>query len=63
MYDDGLSKVSNVHQYVNSLNNLIALRTSLGSSHQVVVAATAMVAAWETPDLELVVGHQSSKFP
>ena len=63
MYDDGLSKVWNVHEYVNSLNSLFALRTSLESSHQVVVAATAMVAAWETPDLELVVGHQSSKFP
>ena len=63
MYDDGLSKVTNVHQYVNSLNSLFAFRTSLGSSHQVVVAAMAMVAAWETPDLELVVGQQSSKFP
>ena len=63
MYDDGLSKVTNVHQYVNRLNSLFAFRTSLGSSHQVVVAAMAMVAAWETPDLELVVGHQSSKFP
>ena len=62
MYDDGLSKVTNVHQYLISLNNLFALRTSLESSHQVVVAAMAMVAAWETPDLELVVG-QSSKFP
>ena len=63
MYDDGLSKVWNVHQYLNSLNTLFAFRTSLGSSHQVVVVAMAMVAAWETPDLELVVGHQSSKFP
>ena len=57
MYDDGLSKVTNVHQYLISLNNLFALRTSLESSHQVVVAAMAMVAAWETPDLELVVGQ------
>ena len=63
MYDDGLSKVTIVHQYVISLYSLFALRTSLESSHQVVVAAMAMVAAWETPDLELVVGHQSSKFP
>ena len=63
MYDDGLSKVTNVHQYVNSLNSLFALRTSLESSPQVVVAVMAMVAAWETPDLELVVGHQSSRFP
>ena len=62
MYDDGLSKVTNVHQYLISLNSLFSVRTLLESSHQVVVAAMAMVAAWETPDLELVVG-QSSKFP
>ena len=58
MYDDGLSKVTNVHQYLISLNSLFSVRTL----HQVVVAAMAMVAAWETPDLELVVGHQTSNF-
>ena len=62
MYDDGLSKVWNVHEYVNSLNSLFALRISLESSHQVALAAMATVAAWETPDLESVVGHQSSRF-